>query len=305
MAEKVIIVGDPGIATAFAIALALREPTIEVLALIASPGNVGHDQATRNCHTILEQLDPAKWPRIGAALPIHYDREARDLNGTDGLGGLDFPCVRLHHPHSGDRLLCELARQYAGEITLLVMGPTTMVARAMDRDGELINSLSRMIIVGGTRHEPGDAGPVSEFHFWCDPSAAQQVLHSGVPVMLLPLDVTRKLILSPADIRNIGKADTPTAAFLGRVLSAMIVPTAGMFGIEGVWVSDALAVAALVRPTLFTIKGVAVDVEQRGELTRGMSVIDQRWGTGKKMNVDLAVDVDVGALRKYVQGVLM
>src|SRR5262245_50980051 len=99
MARKVIIVGDPGIDGAFAIALALSDPGIEVLALAATAGNIPPERATANMLILMEMLDPPKYPRIGDALPVTYERLATDLHGSDGLGGMGLPTVQLHQKH--------------------------------------------------------------------------------------------------------------------------------------------------------------------------------------------------------------
>lgn len=304
MAEKVILVADPGIDAAFAIALALNDPGLEVLAVAATGGNVSPELATRNVHVVVEQIDPPRWPRIGTALAVEYDRNAVALHGPDGLGGLNFPCARLHHPHPSDKLISDTVHQYPGEVTVLILGPATAVARALDRDPELGRAIRRIILVGGTWHEPGDAGPVTEFHFRCDPEATRQVIRCGSPLTLLPLDVTRKLVFSPADLRQLGAGENHTARFLGKVLPMLLVPTAGLYGIEGAYLNDALAVAAVARPTAFTIESVVADVETRGELTRGMSVFDTRWSTGARPNVQVATGVEVTVVRQYVNAVL-
>lgn len=304
MAEKVILVADPGIDSAFATALALNDPDLEVLALAATAGNVSAEQATRNAHTIIEQIDPARWPRIGTALPVTYDRDAKELHGPDGLGGQDFPCAPPHHSTPSDKLIIDTLRQHPNEISILLMGPATALARALDRDPDVVRLIQKLVIVGGCWHEAGDVSPVAEFHFWCDPAAARQVLRCGAPVTLLPLDVTRKLVFSPNDIRHLGSLETRTAAFLKRVVPMLLAPTAGLYGIEGAYVADALAVAYLSKPTAFTLKTVAADVETRGELTRGMSVFDTRWSTQARPNIDLVTALDVSALRHYFHQVL-
>lgn len=300
MARKVIIVTDPGIDGAFALALALSDPNLEVIAVAATAGNVKHEQATCNVYTVIERLDPPRLPRIGAALPVSYDRTATDLHGPDGLGGAGLPEVQLHHPHPADRLICELARQSPGEVALLLLGPATALARALDREPDLARLLERVVMVGGTWHEPGDASPVAEFHFWCDAPAARQVLQCGVPVTLLPLDVTKKLVYSPADLRLLPPADTAAGGFLRQVLPLAIAPTAGLFGTEGVHLNDALGVVALARPEAFSFRPVPADVEVRGELTRGMCVFDARWASKARPNVDLASDVDLAVAREYI-----
>src|SRR4051794_30179662 len=105
MPTKVILVADPGIDTAFAIALAMHDPGIDLLGLLATAGNVDADQATQNCFVLLDQLDPPKWPRIGAALPIRYDTDGTVLHGPGGLGGMKFPKVQLHSSVLADKLL--------------------------------------------------------------------------------------------------------------------------------------------------------------------------------------------------------
>jgi inosine-uridine nucleoside N-ribohydrolase len=304
MAEKVILVADPGIDSAFATALALNDPELELLALAATAGNVNADQATRNAYIIIEQIDPARWPRIGTALPANYERDARELHGPDGLGGQGFPCAPPHHATPSDKLIIDTLRQYPNEVSVLLTGPATLLARAFDRDPDVVRLIQKLVIVGGTWHEPGDASPIAEFHFWCDPEAARQVLRCGAPVTLLPLDVTRKLVFSPNDIRHLGSLETRTAAFLKRVVPMLLAPTAGMYGIEGAYLADALAVAYLSRPTAFTLKTVAADVETRGELTRGMSVLDTRWSSQARPNIDLATAIDVSALRHYFHQVV-
>ena len=100
MARKILIDTDPGIDDAIALALALSEPALDVLAVTATGGNVAPDQATRNLQIILEQLDPPHWPRIGAALPDQIPRaDAREIHGPDGLGGVDFRVSELQNRH--------------------------------------------------------------------------------------------------------------------------------------------------------------------------------------------------------------
>jgi inosine-uridine nucleoside N-ribohydrolase len=304
MARKTVFVADPGIDAAFAVAVALADPDIDLLGLAATAGNVSPERATRNVHILIEQLDPPRWPRLGEALAVEYDRDATALHGPDGLGGVDFPCARLHHPHPSDKLLSDLVRQHPHEVAVVVMGPATVLARALDRDPELAHLVQRLIVVGGSWHEPGDVSAAAEFHFYCDPAAARQVLRCGAPLTLLPLDVTRTLVLSPGELRQLPSPDSRAGRFLRQVVPHALAPTASLYGIEGVHLNDLLGVVALARPEALTTRPVVADVETRGELTRGMSVIDTRWGCKAKPNVELATGVDLAAVRGYVQRVL-
>jgi inosine-uridine nucleoside N-ribohydrolase len=304
MARKIILVADPGIDAAFALTLALYDDDLDVLAVVATAGNVRSEQATRNVHIVVEQLDPPRWPRIGAALAVEYDRDATDLHGPDGLGGVNLPCAQLHHPHVGDKLLADVIRQHPNEVTVVVLGPATVLARAFDRDLELARLVDRLVVVGGVWHEPGDVTAASEFHFWADPLAARQVLQCGAPVTLIPLDVTRKLVFSPADLRALPSEETRTGRFLRKVVPHALAPTAGLYGIEGVYLDTVVAIVALARPGVVSTKPMIADVETRGELTRGMSVFDSRWAPAGRPNIDLAVGMDLAAARQYIHKIL-
>src|SRR5262245_56695569 len=213
MASKVILIADPGIDGAFAVALALHDPGVEVVGLAASAGNVNAEQATKNVHILVEQIDPRRWPRLGAALPVDYEVDGTRLHGPGGLGGTTFPCARLHHLHPSDKLLADLIHQHPKDVTVVVMGPLTAVARAFDRDAELPTLVQRIVCVGGAWREPGNASAVAEFHFFCDPLSARQVIRSGVPLTLIPLDITRKLVFSPTDLLELPSPDSRTCRF--------------------------------------------------------------------------------------------
>ncbi len=304
MARKVILVADPGIDTAFAIALALFDPDLDVLALAATAGNVPAEQATRNAHILVEQFDPPRWPRIGAALPVEYDTDGRRLHGPNGLGGLSFPCAELHHTHPSDKLITDLVRQNPKEVTLVTMGPLTVLARALDRDPDLPGLVQRIVCMGGAWHEPGNASAVAEFHFYCDPTAARQVLRCGAPLTLIPLDVSRKLLLAPSDLLELPNPESHACRFLRQVVPFGIGATANLYGIEGFHLKDLLALVPLALPGALSTRSMSVDVETRGELTRGMSVVDARAQPAAKPNVDLAAGVAVDAVRDYMKRTL-
>jgi len=304
MADKVILVSDPGIDGAFAVALALHDPDLEVLGLAATPGNISAEQATNNIHILIEQLDPPRWPRLGAALPVEYELDGQRLHGPGGLGGISFPVAKLHHPHPSDKLLTDLVRQHPKEVTVICLGPLTTLARAMDRDPEWPALLHRLVCLGGTVSEPGNAGPVSEFHFACDPLSARQVLRCGAPLTLIPLDVMRKVLFSPSDVLELTANDSRTCRFLHEIVPYGIGATSNLYGIEGLFLEDILGIVAVSLGGALSTQPMAVDVETRGELTRGMSVVDRRPGQQPKPNVDMALGVDRTAVREYVERML-
>lgn len=304
MAQKVILLTDPGIDGAFAVALAFLDPELDVIGLAAAAGNVGADQATKNVQVLVEHLDPPRWPRLGAALPVEYEIDGVRLHGAGGLGGISFPCSQLHHAHPSDKMLSDLIRQHPKEVSVIAMGPLTVLASAFDRDPELPSLVRRIICVGGAWREPGNVSAVAEFHFYCDPPSARKVLKCGVPLTLIPLDVSCKLLFSPKELLELPAPESRTCRFLRQIIPFGIGAASNEYGIEGFCLSDVLGVAALSLPGILVTRPIIADVETRGELTRGMSVFDTRRGRPEPPNVHLAIDLDLPSVRAYIDRVL-
>jgi inosine-uridine nucleoside N-ribohydrolase len=304
MAKKVVLISDPGIDGAFAIALALYDPELEIVGMLATPGNVSADQATKNLRIVMDQLDPPRWPRLGAAPQIEYEIDGTKLHGPNGLGHTDFPCASLHHLPSSEKLLGELAKQYPHELTVICMGPLTVVARAMDLCPDLPRLVKRIVVVGGSLHEPGNAGPVSEFHFYCDPKAAKQVLSCDASITLVPLDMMRKVLFAPTDLLGGSSELSPVYPFLRQVIPYGVAATSHLYGIEGFHLKDVLGIIAVTMPEVAQTKHMQVDVETQGELTRGMSVFDRRSWCKTTPNVDVMVEVETKDVRDYIKRII-
>lgn len=304
MAQKVILIADPGIDTAFAIALALHDPSLEVVGLVASAGNIPADRATQNVHLLINAVDPPKWPRLGAALPVEYEIDGTRLHGPDGLGNIALPPITLHQPTPGDKTIVELVRLFPDEITIVVLGPATVLARTFDRDPELPALIERIVFLGGAWRVSGNATAIAEFHFYCDPPAARQVLRAGRPTTLIPLDAARKLVFSPTDLLELPNSDSSTCSFLRKIVPFGIRASSNLYGIEGFHLKDVLGVAAVSLSGKFTVEPAYVDVELRGELTRGMSVVDTRPNPAGPPNVDIVTSVDIVGVRDYIHTIL-
>ncbi len=303
MPRKVILVADPGIDTAFAVALALADPTLDVVGLLPTAGNVSAARATSNVQILVSHLDPAKWPRTAAALSVEYDRDGTALHGPDGFGGANFPSTDRHQLHPADKVLCDLVHEHPREVSVVCLGPATTVARAFDRDPDLPSQLDRLVLVGGCWRDPGNAGPVSEFHFHLDPDAARRCLKVGLMPTVIPLDITRRLVLSPSELLELPNPESRTCQFLRQIVPHAIRASSHLYGIEGLHLKDVWGVAAVALPGCVTTEEWAADVETRGELTRGMLVVDARKSAGRPTAL-VGVEAAVGEVRQWVNRVL-
>lgn len=304
MARKVILIADPGIDTAFAVALALHDPNLDVIGLIPCAGNVSAEQATANVMVLIDQLDPIKWPRTASAVPVKYDRDGTALHGPGGLGGIQFSVSTKSQYPSGDKALIELIRAHPREVAVICLGPMTTLAHALSRDSEIVALIERLVVIGGTHREPGNAGPISEFHIAVDPDAARAVLNAGFHPTLIPLDVTRQLVLSPTELLELPNPESKTSRFLRQVVPYGIRASSNLYGIEGFHLKDVLAVAAVALPGSIGIADKCVDVETKGELTRGMLVVDERVQLASPPNVHLATEAAIGEIRQWIERIL-
>src|SRR5262249_52090527 len=136
------------------------------------------------------------------------------------------------------------------------------------------------------------------------PLAARRVIHCGAPLTLIPLDAMRKVLFSPSELLGLPVDASKACAFLRQIVPHGINATSNIYGIEGFHLKDVLGVIAVARPDALRMRAMRLDVETRGELTRGMAVFDQRaWQPGTT-NVDLVYEVNGPAIRRYIAEVL-
>ena len=294
MARKVIIDVDPGIDGAVALAMALFDPRLDVLAVTAVGGNVGAEQATKNVQAIIEQLDPPRWPRIGAAVeperaPI---TDRRDLHGPDGLGSTSFLSAELHHRHSSEKVLTDEIRAAPDQVTILTLGPLTNVGLLLRRDPNLAGEIGHLMMAGGAVRVPGDITPVAEFGIYCDPSAAQLAFRSRATKTLVPLDVTQQVPFTYGHLDQLPDETSRVGRLLRRVLAFSFRAHHQRLGLDHIFLHDAVAVAALAHPELFPIQTLGGDVETTGELTLGATVFDRRPHAEWRSNMEVALEVD-------------
>ena len=291
MKKRVIIDTDPGVDDALALMLALRSPEIRVEAITTVGGNVSLDQTTKNASLILDLLSPMAKPILarGLALPQKSGLlRSRSVHGSDGLGGLDRFTLpdggpRYPYPHlprdmpDATEVLLDLLKHNPDELTLIMLGPLTNLAAALQADRRRIKDLREVIIMGGAIKVPGNITPAAEFNIFADPHAAHQVFQSGLPITLVPLDVTRKTYIEAMDIVTISQAmDDRLGGFFRDVTSRAIEYMNEVWGTGVLHLHDPLAVAVAINPTMVKSTPLCVDVETHRGITRGMTLADLR-----------------------------
>jgi purine nucleosidase len=301
MARKLILDVDPGIDDAVAACLALFDPALEVLALTAVAGNVSAEQATRNASTLVEQLDPPRWPRIGTASEPDDGRSCdnRRMHGPDGLGGANLPCADLHHGHRSEKMLVEMVRTAPDEITLLALGPLTNVARFMERDPATAERIGQLVMMGGTLAGPGNVTPTAEYNVYCDPPSARAVYRSPLTKSVVPLDVTSQVQFPFEWLERLPRPESRAGRLLRAILPYRFRACRQELGLEHAYLHDVVGLCFVARPDLFTTEEFSGDVETSGELTLGTTVFDRRR-TASRRGFEVAVSVNAAGVRDWV-----
>lgn len=310
MQKRVIIDTDPGVDDALAIMLALLSPELKVEAITTVNGNVSLVQATRNAAFLLDLLDPKPRPILarGAAKPLKkVPSRAQFVHGPDGLGGLGRfrnPDGSRRYPHpeippqipGATDVILDLVRRYPDELSLVALGPLTNIAEALATDKKRMKRLRELIIMGGAIRVPGNVTPAAEFNIFVDPHAAQHVFRSGLPITLVPLDVTQKVLLEYGQIPNLAREMEPALGmFVSDSTSKAVEHTEKVKGMAGIYLHDPLAVGVSIRPSLVKITPLNVETETRGGITEGMTLADLRTirdDLKHQPNMGVALEVD-------------
>jgi purine nucleosidase len=230
-ARITIIDTDPGIDDAVAILLALNSPEFDIRGIKTVAGNIGIATTTRNAGRILALAGRSDIPVIaGATAPLSRKGfDTADIHGNDGLGGVTFPEPAV--PPNGDDAVGWLARTLddlpAGTVDVLALGPLTNIARLFLAYPEAARRIGRLIAMGGAIREPGNIGPKAEFNIAADPEAAAIVFSAGLPVTLIPLDVTRKVRADRAYLSVLRSVAKPAATASADLIDAYFQSTTG------------------------------------------------------------------------------
>lgn len=293
---KVVIDCDVGVDDALALILAFHSPELEVKAITGVSGNVPLDVVFGNIQKILSLIQPPFRPLIarGADNPLKgTPAYAYSFHGDDGLGGAEI--VRKEgEDHwqifSGraDELIPEMARQSPGELTLIAIGPLTNLALGLQRDPEGMKKLKEVVIMGGAVRTGGNITPFAEFNFFVDPTAAKIVLESGLPMTLVPLDVTHQVFLTPTIMEErIKPLHHPFSQFVVEATRYDSLRRQFRPRPEVLHLHDPLAIGTVVHPDLVRKERLALRVEtEEGEAYGKVSEIKE----GSEIEVCLGVN---------------
>ena len=287
--KKIIIDTDPGQDDAVALLLALASKELEILGITCVAGNVPLSLTSENARKILELTRYTEIPVFaGADRPIKRTLvTAEHVHGKTGIDGpvLEKPKIKLQSKEAIEFIIETILSYPKDEITLCTLGPLTNIGLAFQREPRIKTLIKEIIMMGGGFFEGGNITPAAEFNIYVDPEAAAEVLDSGIPITMLPLDVTHKALTSRSRIESFRKIGNKAGIATAEMLDFFERFDVEKYGSEGGPLHDPNVIVYLLRPEFYEGKYVNVEIEVGSDLTRGMTVVDWWNVTTRKKNV--------------------
>jgi purine nucleosidase len=281
--RPIIIDTDPGQDDAVALLLALASPEeLEVRAVTSVAGNVPLELTTENALSIVELASRDDVPVFaGCARPMVKELfTAEYVHGATGLDGAKLPKTTrsVAEGHAIDAIIEILRASDDAGVTLCVLGPLTNVAMAMVKAPDIVGSIRELVLMGGGFFEGGNVTPAAEFNIYVDPHAAHVVFTSGVPLVMMPLDVTHKALATPARVKAFADLGTTPGDVVAGMIEFSKRHDLEKYGGAGAPLHDPSVIAYLLEPDIYGGRRCRVDIETAPGPTQGMTLVDW-WGT--------------------------
>ena len=287
MTTRVILDCDPGHDDAVAILLALANPAINLVAITTVAGNQTLARTTENARRVLALAGRDDVPvAAGADRPLTRELVvAPDIHGASGMDGAELPePVVALDPRGALRLIAE---ETTPDTVLVATGPLTNVAAAVAQ-----GTRPREIVWMGGAIALGNVTPAAEFNAFVDPEAAAAVVASGIPLTIVPLDLTHQICATPEVQARIEALGTPLATAVLGLLRFFESTYRDVFSMPHPPVHDPATIAWLIDPGLFGGNHRHVAIETEGSHTAGMTVVDVHGKLGLEPNAFVLTRVD-------------
>ena len=296
-AQKIIIDTDPGQDDAVAILLALASPDeIEVLGITAVAGNVPLSLTERNARIVCELAGrPDIAVYAGCDRPLRRKLvTAEHVHGKTGLDGpeLPEPKIKLQEKHGVDFIIDTILQEPGNSVSLCPLGPLTNIASAILKQPKIVSRIKQIVLMGGAYFEVGNITPTAEFNIFVDPDAAKIVFEAGIDMVVMPLDVTHKALVTGERNEAFRRLKSPVGVAVAEMTDFFERFDKEKYGSLGAPLHDPCVTAYLINPKIFSGKKINVEIETKSELTLGMTVADW-WGvTDRKANTFFVGDLD-------------
>lgn len=293
--QKIILDCDPGHDDAIAIMIAGKAKNLELLAITVVAGNQTIEKTTKNALNVCQYLGLDLPVYSGCHGPMVRQKQviADEIHGETGLDGPVFEKLEkeAETEHAVDYLIKTLMKS-EGDIILAATGPLTNLAMAMRLQPDIIPKIKEIVLMGGS-YQLGNVTPAAEFNIYADAEAAHVVFQCGRPIVMIGLDVTRKVLCYPSIVERMADAANPAARLFGDLMTFFNQSQKKVFGWEGGPLHDPVTIAYLMDSSLLTKKAMHTTIDIKSEQSYGRTNCDYFCLQDAESNCEVAVDIDV------------
>lgn len=292
----IIIDCDPGQDDAVMLLLAMASPEFNILGITAVAGNVPLDLTQRNARIICDLAGRTDMP-VYAGCDHPMKRElvtAEHVHGGTGIDGVGIfePTTPLQKQHAVDFIIETLKSAEDDSVVLLPIGPLTNIGHAISKAPEILPKIHQIVLMGGAMRESGNISASAEFNIFVDPEAADIVFHCGRPLIMVPLDVTHQVLVTPERVERMKSLTSDAGKATLGMLNFFNRHDTEKYNWAGAPLHDPCTIAWLLKPDLFKGKFVNVEVETESELTHGHTAVDFWRVTGRPPNATFLYHAD-------------
>lgn len=305
MEIPVIIDTDPGMDDAIALFLAFSTDKLDIRAITTVGGNIPLEKTSRNALDLVGYSGKEIRVSKGAAKPLLRALEtAQWIHGENGLGPvvLDENKEEFYNMPAWDTIYKE-SMTLKGKLQLITLGPMTNIARTLIKYPDIVDKIQRITLMGGSCLM-GNVTPSAEFNIYVDAEAADIVFRSGIPITMVGLDATGKALVSEKEIEEIISVDTRITELIKRLLISNLEFRKKHLGVNNAMIHDALAVGAVIEPSIIHKEKYHVAIETKDQHTYGRTVVDLNKATNNPPNVEVALDVNRESFVQMLKGMM-
>jgi purine nucleosidase len=297
---------DPGVDDALALLMAFADPDHRVVALTIAAGNVGLPHTVANALKLCEIAGVDIPVHAGCPVPlVHPAEDAAFVHGNDGFGDIGYaPASRAADPEHAALALVRHAREQAGKLVVVALGPLTNLALAVRLDPLLPERIARLVVMGGAVTGQGNTTVPAEFNIGFDPEAAHVVFSAFPSLELVDWEAVLRHGFAHAHFEGWLASGDERARFYDAI-SRKTRAWAGERRGEHWHSADALAMQVALAPdSSRRAEDRHVAVETEGRLSRGATIVD--WGrrNGQAPNARIHLDVDQAAFEARIREAL-
>ena len=312
MKKKIIIDTDPAMGTkggdpedCFAIMMALNSPELDILGITTVQGNVPVERGYSNAAYLLNQFKRNIPLRSG---PGHtFDKKRNEeriwLSKREEMEQLTPLLKPDASTENASTFIYETCKKNSGQVELVTIGPLTNIAIALNKYPDISKHIPKITMMAGAAKIPGNITPAAEFNVWADPEAADAVFTSGIPIVMVPLDVCHQTRMSREELISIGENPHPFCQFVKQAVDPWINILSDLISDEGLHLYDSLAMASVISSDILTYQSAYVRTETKGKYTSGETVCEFNQSilgkiSNKKPNAKIALGIDVKKFNK-------